>query len=59
MATEIAEMNRELKRYVVANKRRPNTFEEFVAATKITVPAAPAGKKFALGKELRVTLVDQ
>lgn len=59
VATELATLTRELKRHVVSTKKRPNSFEEFVAEAKVTVPPAPAGKKFALSKELRVVLVDQ
>jgi len=59
MGEELAELTRELKKYVISTKERPASFEDFAAKTKVTVPPAPAGKKFAISKEMRVVLVDQ
>lgn len=59
VAAQLAELNRDLKRWIVSTKQSPATFEDFVAKAKITVPAAPAGKKFAIGPKMRVILVDR
>ena len=56
---DLAQLTRDLKRWVVTTKERPASFEEYVAKSKATVPPAPAGKKFALSKEMRVILVDR
>jgi hypothetical protein len=56
---DLDQMTRDLKRWIVSTKQRPGTFEEYVAKTKITVPPAPAGKKFVISKQMRVTLVDR
>ena len=59
MSDELAELNRELKRWIVSSKENPVSFEDFVAKAGVTVPPAPAGKKFSISKERRVVLVDQ
>jgi len=56
---DLAELTRQLRRWIVQTKQRPASFEDFVAKAKITVPAAPAGKKFALSQEMRIVLVDK
>jgi len=56
---DLAQMTRDLKRWVVGTKERPTSFEEYVAKSKATVPPAPPGKKFAISKEMRVILVDR
>lgn len=55
----LAELTRELRRWIVATKKRPASFEDFATSAKITVPPAPAGKKYSLSKEMRVELVDR
>ena len=55
----LAELTREVRRWIVATKQRPTSFEDFVANAKITVPPPPPGKKYELSKELRVVLVDR
>lgn len=59
VAAQLAELNRELKRWIVSNKQSPGTFEDFAAKAKITVTAAPAGKKFTIGPKMRVILEDR
>jgi hypothetical protein len=56
---DLAQMTRDLKRWVVSTKERPASFEDYVAKSKATVPPAPAGKKYAISKELRIILVDR
>jgi hypothetical protein len=55
----LAELTREVRRWIVATKQRPTSFEDFVANAKITVPPPPPGKKYELSKEMRVVLVNQ
>lgn len=55
----LAELTRELRRWIVATREKPTSFEDFAAKAKITVPPAPAGKKYALSSEMRVTLVNR
>lgn len=56
---QLAELTRELRRWIVKSKQRPASFEEFAAAAQIQVPTPPPGKRFALSPEMRVILVDR
>jgi len=56
---DLAQMTRDLKRWIITSKERPASFEDYAAKAKVNVPAAPAGKKFAISKEMRVILVDR
>jgi hypothetical protein len=56
---DLAELSREVKRWMVANQKVPSSFEDFAAKSKVAIPPAPAGKKYALSKEMRVVLVDR
>jgi len=56
---DLAQLTRDLKRWIVVTKQRPTSFEDYVAKAKPTVPPPPAGKKFAISKEMRVVLVDR
>lgn len=56
---QLAELTRELRRWIVATREKPASFEDFVAKAKIKVPPAPDGKKYALSSEMRVTLVNR
>lgn len=55
----LAELTRELRRWIVKTKQRPASFEDFAAKAQIQVPPPPAGKKYALSKEMRVILADR
>jgi hypothetical protein len=46
-------------RWIVANHRRPASFEEFATTAGVAIPPPPAGKKYSLGKDMRVNLVDR
>jgi len=56
---DLARLTRDLRRWIVKSKERPTSFEDYAAKAQVVAPAAPAGKKFALSKEMRVVLVDQ
>src|SRR6187551_841366 len=55
----LAELTRELRRWVVTTREKPASFEDFATKAKIKVPPAPAGKKYALSSEMRVILVNR
>jgi hypothetical protein len=52
----LKEMNRELLRWIVAHRRAPKSFEEFVSSAQLTVPPPPAGKRYVLGKDMKIAL---
>jgi hypothetical protein len=56
---QLAELTRELRRWIVQTKQRPASFEEFVAGAKIAVPPPPPGRKYVISKEMRVVLADR
>lgn len=56
---KLADLTRELRRWIVATKERPANFEAFAAKSKVTVPPPPEGKKYALSSEMRVILVNR
>ena len=56
---ELAQMTRELRKWIVRHQRPPASFEEFAGSASFQVPAAPAGKKFVLSKQMRVVVVNR
>lgn len=56
---DLAELNRDLIRWIVGHKRPPNSFEEFAASAGVTIPPAPPGKKYILANPPRIQLVNQ
>lgn len=56
---ELDQLTRELRKWIVRHQRPPNSFEEFTASAPFQVPAAPAGKKFAISKQMRVVVVNR
>jgi hypothetical protein len=52
----LSRLSLELRKYVVGTRSVPKDFEEFVAKSHVQVPAAPAGKKYAI-KDQVVVLV--
>jgi len=54
----LKQLNRELIRWAMRNKRTPASFEEFVTSAQVQVPPAPAGQKYTLNKN-RIVLVNQ
>lgn len=55
----VKQLNRELARWMLRNKRTPSSFEEFVSSAQLQVPPAPAGKKYVLNKDVRIVLANQ
>ncbi len=57
---DLAELNRSLLRWVMANRRKPASFEDFAATANVTIPPPPAGKKYAINKStMHIVLVNQ
>jgi hypothetical protein len=56
---DLDQMTRDLRRWILKNQRPPKDFADFAATAGSLIPAAPAGKKFAISKEMRVVLVNR
>jgi hypothetical protein len=56
---DLAEINRTLIRWVVSNRRKPSSFQEFASSAGAPIPPAPAGKKYIIGANMHVQLVNQ
>ena len=56
---DLAQLTRDLKRWIISSKERPASFEEYVTKSNAKIPPPPSGKKFAISKEMRVILVDR
>jgi len=55
----MAELNRAAKFWMFRNRRRPTSWDDFVAHAGVQIPPPPPGKKYVLSKDMHVTLVDQ
>jgi hypothetical protein len=55
----LAEVNRILIRWMVRNKRRPASFEDFAATAGAPIPPPPAGMKYVIGPKVKIELVNQ
>jgi hypothetical protein len=42
--------------WIVQNRRRPKSFEEYVALSGVQVPPPPAGKKYVIDKNGYINL---
>jgi len=58
-APDLNELNRSLLRWVIGNRRRPQSFEDFAATAGVTIPPPPAGKKYIIGKDMHIQLVNR
>ena len=52
----LQQMNRELLRWIVAHRRKPTSYEEFISSAQLTVPPPPAGKRYVLGSNMKIVL---
>ena len=57
--TDIHALNRCLVRWLIANKRRPKDFEDFAATAGVPIPPPPAGKRYVIGKDMHIMLVNR
>jgi len=55
---DLANINRSLVRWILRNQRRPASFEDFAATADAPIPPAPAGKKYVIGSNMHVQLVN-
>jgi hypothetical protein len=55
---DLANLNRALIRWLIHNKRRPASFEDFAATADTPIPPAPAGKKYIIAANMHVQLVN-
>jgi hypothetical protein len=59
-ASLLGELTQAVRKYGVEKRRVPKTLEELVASGYLSqIPQAPAGKKFAINKNLQVYLADE
>ena len=56
---DLKELNRSLLRWILGNRRRPKSFEDFAATAGIMIPPPPAGKKYVIAKDMHIQLVDR
>jgi hypothetical protein len=60
LATVLSELTQAVRRYGVEQRRAPRNLDDLVAGGYLTgIPAAPAGKKFAIDKNLQVIVANQ
>ena len=56
---DLPELNRAMRRWLMANHRVPANFDEFAATAGVPIPPPPAGKKYVLRKDMHIELVNQ
>ena len=60
LAALLSDLTQRVRKYAVEQRRAPMTIEELAAQGYLgSVPAAPAGKRFAINKDLKVYLADR
>jgi hypothetical protein len=53
---DLKQLNHAYIGWIVQNRRRPKSFEEYVALSGVQVPPAPAGKKYVIDKNGYINL---
>ena len=57
---DLAQMSRDLRRWILSKQRPPKNFEDYAATATAPIPTPPAGKKFAINlKDMSVVLVNK
>jgi hypothetical protein len=56
---DLAELNRQLRRWIVGNRRPPKNFEDFAANTTYQISPPPPGKKYVIDPKMHVLLVNR
>ena len=58
-APDLGELNRDLLRWILRNRRKPASFEDFSATAGVVIPPPPAGKRYIIAKDMHIQLVDR
>jgi hypothetical protein len=56
---ETVDLNREVRKWILRNRRPPRNFEDFAATSDVQIPPPPAGKKYVLDKTMHVTVANR
>jgi hypothetical protein len=56
---DLKELDRSLLRWLMRNRRKPASFEDFSATAGVAIPPPPAGKKYVIAKNMHIQLVDR
>lgn len=55
----LTQLTREVRKWIVRHQRPPKNFEEFAASATVPIPPRRRAKNFALGKPMRVIVVNR
>lgn len=58
-APDLDSLNRALRSWILANRRPPKSFDDFAASAGVPIPPAPAGKKYVIGGNMHIQIVNQ
>lgn len=56
---DLSSLNRALRSWILANRRPPKSFDDFAATAGVPIPSAPTGKKYVIGGNMHIQLVNQ
>ena len=56
---EPVNLDRELRKWILRNRRPPKNFEDFAATSGVEIPPPPAGKKYVVDKTMHVVLANR
>jgi hypothetical protein len=56
---DLAELNRTLIHWIVRNRRGPSSFQDFASTAGVQIPPPPPGKKYVIGQNMHIQLVNQ
>jgi len=52
-------LDRELRKWILRNRRPPKNFEDFAATSGVEIPPPPGGKKYVVDKTMHVVLANR
>ena len=55
----LADLTKELRRWVRRNQRVPASFEEFISSAQLQPPPPPSGKKYVINSRMAVVLANR
>jgi hypothetical protein len=58
-APDLMKLTLDLRRWCARNHRVPASFEDFSATAGVDIPPPPAGKKYVIGGNMHIQLVDR